>query len=427
MEGKDLKDNSFLKKHLQRHSGIQLMALDFVKYIGPGLLVTVGFIDPGNWATNIAAGSNYGYVMLWVITLGTLMLIALQHNAAHLGIVTGYCLSEAATFFLKPWLSKCLLISAVIAAIATALAEILGGAIALQMLVGLPLKIGAVLVVLLVCWMVFSNSYQKLERWIIGFVSLIGLSFIFELSLVHLDWHEALHGWVTPAFPKGSMILVMSVLGAIVMPHNLFLHSEIIQSKEYHLAEESVIVKYLKYEFWDTSVSMLVGWAINSAMVLIAAATFFQQHIPVTELSQAGQMLKPLLGNLASLIFALALLFAGISALVTAGMAGGTIFAGIFGEPYNINDIHTKTGVWVTFIPALLVIFFIAEPFQGLIYSQMILSMQLPLTIFLQIYLTSAKKVMGKFANSPLDRILLWSIGIVVLALNLMLLWSSLF
>ncbi|HBF39738.1 MAG TPA: Mg2+/Co2+ transporter [Firmicutes bacterium] len=416
-----LMEGSFLKKH----SNIKLMALDFIKYIGPGLLVTVGFIDPGNWATNIAAGSSFGYVMLWVVTLGTLMLIVLQHNAAHLGIVTGYCLAEATTFFLKPWQSRSVLGSAVVAANATALAEILGGAIALNMLVGLPIKAGAALVVLLVGWMLFSNSYRKLERWIIGLVSLIGLSFIFELTLVHLHWQEALKGWVTPNFPNGSMIIVMSVLGAIVMPHNLFLHSEIIQSKQYNLADESIIKKHLKYEFWDTSFSMLVGWAINSAMILVAAATFFKYQIPVTELAQAGQMLKPLLGSFASIIFAFALLFAGISALVTAGMAGGSIFAGIFGEPYNIDDIHTKTGVLVTFIPALLSIFFITNPLQGLIYSQMLLSIQLPVTIFLQIYLTSSPKVMGKFANSRLDRTILWLVAILVVVLNLMLLWSS--
>jgi manganese transport protein len=413
---------SFFKKH----SNIQFMALDFIKYIGPGLLVTVGFIDPGNWATNIAAGSKFGYSMLWVITLGTLMLIVLQHNAAHLGIATGYCLSEAATFFLKPCLSRSILISAMIAANATALAEILGGAIALKMLVGLPVKFGAVLVTLLACWMVFSNSYQKLERWVIGFVSLIGLSFIFELSLVHIHWHQAAAGWITPSFPSGSMILVMSVLGAIVMPHNLFLHSEIIQSKQYNLADESVVIRQLKYEFWDTSISMLVGWAINSAMILVAAATFFLHHIQVAELEQAGQLLSPLLGNSASLVFALALLFAGISALVTAGMAGGSIFAGIFGEPYNIHDLHTKLGVLSTFIPALVAIFFIKNPLQGLIYSQMLLSIQLPVTIFLQLYLTSSKPVMGKFANSRLDRIMLWLIAIIVVSFNLLLLWSSL-
>jgi manganese transport protein len=413
-------DVSFSKKH----SNIKLMALDFIKYIGPGLIVTVGFIDPGNWATNIAAGSNFGYGMLWVVTLGTLMLIALQHNAAHLGIVTGYCLSEAATLFLKPWLGRSILISAIIAANATALAETLGGAIALNMLFGLPLKIGAVLVVLLDCWMIFSNSYQKLERWIIGFVSLIGLSFIFEISFISIHWPEAVKGWVTPIFPNGSMIIVMSVLGAIVMPHNLFLHSEIIQSKQFHLRDEEVVVRQLKYEFWDTSVSMLVGWAINSAMILVAAATFFEHHMMITELPQAGQMLKPLLGNLASVIFGIALLFAGISALVTAGMSGGSIFAGIYGEPYNIDDIHTKTGVLATLIPSLLVIFLIDNPLHGLIYSQMLLSIQLPVTILLQIYLTSSPRVMGKFANSRLDRIILWMIAIVVIVFNIMLLWS---
>ena len=420
-------DWSIIKKYFQKHPPTKLMALDFVKYIGPGLLVTIGFIDPGNWATNISAGSDFGYSLLWVITLGTLMLIVLQHNSAHLGIVTGYCLSEAATFFLKPWLSKIILITAVLAAIATAIAEILGGAIALEMLCGLPVQIGAILVVILVGWMLFSNSYRKLERWIIGFVSLIGLSFIYELCIVHLNWHHALVSWVTPSIPNGSMLVIMSVLGAVVMPHNLFLHSEIIQSKQCNLDVESIKTKYLKYEFWDTSFSMLVGWAINSAMIMMAAATFFHSHIRVTELEQAQQMLRPLLGNVAALIFALALLFAGISARVTAGMAGGSIFAGIFGEPYNIQDIHTKLGILITFLPAVVVIFFIGDPLQGLIFSQMFLSIQLPVTIFLQIYLTSSKKLMGKFVNSRLDQIMLWLIGFIVAALNIMFFWSTIF
>lgn len=399
----------------------KLMGLDFFKYIGPGLLVTVGFIDPGNWATNVAAGAQYGYPLLFIVTLGTFMLIILQHNSAHLGIVTGYCLAETSRMFLKPWLGRLVLYSAILAAVSTAFAEILGGAIALQMLVGLPIKIGAILVLIFVMWMLFTNSYKKLEKWIISFVSIVGISFIIELCMVHVEWGRAILSSVNPAFPKGSMVTIMSVLGAVVMPHNLFLHSEIIQSRQWNLKEEHVIESQLKYEFVDTFFSMMVGWAINSAMILVAASIFFTKGIEVTELNQAQQMLKPLLGSFASIIFAVALLMAGLASCVTAGMAGGSIFAGLYKEPYDIHDSHTKIGVGITLILAAIIIFFIKNPFDGLIYSQMLLSIQLPITVFLQIYLTSSKKIMGKYANAGIERILLWMVAAVVAVLNIML------
>ena len=410
---------SFFKPDVSEHKAAALL-----KYLGPGLLVTVGFIDPGNWASNIAAGSQYGYTLLWMVTLSTFMLIVLQHNAAHLGIVTGKCLSEATTEHFRPWLRNIVLFSSIAAAVSTALAEILGAAIALNMLFHLPLKIGSVLVLAVVLFLQFSNSYKKIEKIIIGFVSLIGLSFLFEICLIHTNWGAAAAGWVTPAFPNGGMLVIMSVLGAVVMPHNLFLHSEIIQSRQWNLQDEEVIKKQLKYEFGDTLVSMLIGWAINSAMILMAAATFFATKTPVTDLTQAEQMLKPLLGNAASIVFAVALLFAGLSSSITAGMAGGSIFAGIFCEPYDIKDKHSRLGVLLTMVPATLVIFLIQSPFQGLIYSQMLLSVQLPITIFTLVYLTSSKKVMGKYANSKAGKIILWSIGIVVTFLNIALLIS---
>lgn len=353
------------------------------------------------------------------------MLIMLQHNAAHLGIVTGYCLSEATTIYLKPWLSKTVLFSAMAAAIATALAEILGSAIALNMLFNLPLMVGMILVSAFIAIMLFTNSYKKIEKWIIGFVSLIGLSFIIELCFVHVHWTTALKGCVMPVFPKGSMMTIMSVLGAVVMPSNLFLHSEIIQSRQWNLKDDKVIERQLKYEFLDTTLSMVVGWAINSAMIIVAAATFFTNKVPVSDLSQAHEMLEPILGNFASVIFALALLLSGIASCITVGMAGGSIFAGIFKEPYDINDSHTRTGVLLTIIPAVLIAFLIKNPLKGLIYSQMILSIQLPITIFLQIYLTSSKKIMGKYKNSRANKISLWVLGIIISLLNILLFIDS--
>lgn len=414
-----------IKNYHHKHS-TSSQAREFLRYIGPGLLITVGFIDPGNWASNLAAGAEYGYLLLWMVTLSTIMLILLQHNAAHLGIVTGLCLSEAATKFLPGYLAKPLLASAVLASVATSLAEILGGAIALQLLFNLPLWLGSVLMAALCSWLLRSNSYSKLEKIIIGFVSLIGLSFLAELVMVPLDWGAAAKGWVTPSLPHGSLLVVMSVLGSVVMPHNLFLHSEVIQSRQWHLEDEEVIKKQLNFEFLDTLFSMTIGWAINSAMILVAAAVFFTNHVKVDDLAQATEMLRPLLGNSAALLFAVALLFAGISSTATAGMAGGSIFAGIFGEPYDVRDYHSWHGVLLTYWLAVAIILFIDDPFSGLIYSQMALSVQLPWTIALLLYLTSSKKVMGKYANSLRLKIILGFIGVIVIALNVMLLLEAL-
>ena len=300
----------------------------------------------------------------------------------------------------------------------------LGGAIALQMLLEIPIAWGSVLTTMFVIIMLFSNSYKKIERAIIAFVSVIGLSFLYELFLVDIDWPVAVRSWVVPDIPQGSMLIIMSVLGAVVMPHNLFLHSEVIQSHEYNKQDESSIRKVLKYEFYDTLFSMIVGWAINSAMILLAAATFFRTRTPVEELQQAKSLLDPLLGSHAGIIFALALLMAGISSTITSGMAAGSIFAGIFGESYHIKDIHSKVGILISLGIALVLIFFIENPFYGLIISQMILSIQLPFTVFLQVGLTSSKRVMGKYANSRWSSFVLYTIAVIVSALNIMLLLS---
>jgi manganese transport protein len=210
----------------------KLIGKDLLKYIGPGILVTVGFIDPGNWVSNIAAGSNYGYKLLWIVTLSTIMLIILQHNAAHLGIVTGLCISEAINKHINKILGRVITVTAMLASISTAMAEILGAGIGLNMLFNIPLKLGALSSALVIIFMLFSNSYKKIEKVIIGFVSIIGLSFIFETFLVNVNWGEALKSALIPSIPLNSLPIIMSVLGAVVMPHNLFLHSEVIQSRK---------------------------------------------------------------------------------------------------------------------------------------------------------------------------------------------------
>lgn len=400
----------------------RLASLELFRYIGPGFFVTVGFIDPGNWVTNVAAGSQFGYKLLWVVTLSTLILIIVQHNAAHLGIVTGLCLSEAASKFFKPWLRFLMLGSAMLACISTALAELLGAAIGLNMLTGLPLLIGAVFSALFSAWMLFSKNYQRLEKWIMGFVSLIGLAFVFEIWLADVAWTQTMVGWVTPAFPTGALPVIMGVLGAVVMPHNIFLHSEVIQSRQWNAQGDDVIQKQLKYEFLDTLTGMGAGWAINSAMIIMAAAVFFKNGVVVTELPQVTLTLEPIFGKLSAVVFALGLLFAGLSSAVTAAMAGGSVFAGIFIEPFDINDPHSRTGLAITLLGALIVIMLLSNPFKGILWSQIILSLQLPLTIIPLILLTSSKKVMGGYANKRFGATVLWIVGLVVIGLNIALL-----
>ena len=404
-----------LKQHFGSHRTGGHGGLDIARNIGPGLLVTVGFIDPGNWASNMAAGSQFGYALLWIVTLSTIMLIVLQHNAAHLGIATGACLAEATTRYLPRFVGRTVLASAYLATIATAMAEVLGGAIALQMLFGLPVRAGCVIVAAVSMAMLMTSSYKRAERWIIALVGVVGLSFL-------ADWPQAAASWITPSMPTGSAAIIVSVLGAVVMPHNLFLHSEVIQSMHFEGQGEQVIEERLRYELFDTLFSMGVGWAINSAMVILAATTFFAHSIVVDDLAVAAATLSPILGPASSTIFAVALLFAGLSSSVTAGMAAGTITAGMFDEEYDIHDRHSSIGVAACFAGAVAACLVIPNPFEGLIWSQALLSLQLPITVFVLIRLTSSARVMGKYANSRPLNALLVGIGVIVTILDIVLL-----
>ena len=412
--------------YLREHFGAERTGahggLEILRHIGTGLLVTVGFIDPGNWASNMAAGSQFGYSLLWIVTLSTAMLIVLQHNAAHLGIVTGTCLAEATMIHLPRPLARAVLASAYAATAATLMAEVLGGAVALQMLFGLPLPVGSAIIAAASLAMLFTSSSKRIERLIIAFVSVVGFSFLAELALVQVDWPAAAMGWVAPSTPSGSAAVVTSVLGAVVMPHNLFLHSEVVQSSHYEQQGEEVVAERLRNELFDTIFSMGIGWAINSAMVVLAAATFYSRGIAVDDLAAAAETLSPILGPASSAIFAVALLFAGVSSSVTAGMAAGTISAGMFGEEYDIHDRHSSIGVALAFVGALVACLFVKDAFSGLVRSQALLSLQLPITVFLLIALTSSRRVMGGHANSPALRALLATIGVVVTALDVALL-----
>lgn len=387
-------------------------------YLGPGFFVTIGFIDPGNWATNIAAGSQFNYDLLWVVLVSSIVLIIWQHIAAHLGIVTGKCLAEAVAEYSSRRMVFVYGVTAMAAMTATALAEILGASLGLNMLFGIPVKAGALIASAVIILVVWFQRYGLLEKLIVGFVSIIGLCYLIEIYLVKPDWGAAAFHSVVPKLDSKSIIVAMGVLGAVVMPHNIYLHSEIIQSRNWTGKSDEETRRLLRFEFLDTLLAITAGMLINAAMVIVAAAVFFKAHILVSDLTQASATLKPIAGNLASILFAVALLMAGFSSSMTAGIAGGTTFSGYLGKETNFESRWFKAGMLLTLIPACIVIMFIRNTFQALIISQVFLSVQLPLTMLPLFLITNSKRIMGQYSNGITENILLAVTGILVLGLN---------
>ncbi|MBI5643281.1 MAG: Nramp family divalent metal transporter [Deltaproteobacteria bacterium] len=398
--------------------------VELLRYLGPGFLVTVGFIDPGNWATNIAGGSEFNYSLLWVISLSTLMLIFLQHMSAHLGIVTGTCLAESCRMWFPKSANYLLGGSIMLACVATALAEFLGAAIGFTILFGLPLRVSAIIAGFIILSLVTVQKYDQIEHLIISFVSIIGFCYLLELYLVSPDWGEAVKASVVPKISSSEIFIAMGMLGAVVMPHNIYLHSEVIQRRNWKAVTEERKRQLLRYEFTDTLLAMGTGWMINSAMVIVAAAVFFKNGVLVTDINQAAETLRPLAGTLAELVFAVALICAGISSSITACLAGGTVFTGYLGKEIDPQKTWFRGGVFLTAVPAIIIIMFLGDTYKALIWSQVILSMQLPLTIIPLIILTRSRKVMGVYANGRFENLLLYVCGGIIISLNVLLLLS---
>jgi manganese transport protein len=396
----------------------RLFNRELLKYLGPGILVTVGFIDPGNWATNIAGGSEFNYSLLWVITLSTLMLILLQHMAAHLGIVTGECLAEACRRWFPAKLNVWLGGTIVVACMATALAEFLGAAYGCTILFGWPLWLSGIVSGALVLALVAVQKYEQIEHLIIGFVSIIGFCYIIELWMVKPDWALAARCTFVPELSSKTIFIAMGMLGAVVMPHNLYLHSEVIQKRNWVATDPRRKRQLLRYEFLDTLLAMGAGWLINCAMIVVAAAVFFRNGIVVSDILQAAQTLRPLAGDMARLLFGVALLCAGLSSSITACLAGGTVFTGFLGKEIDPQKVWFRAGVLLTALPAILVLILTKDIFKTLIWSQVALSMQLPFTVIPLILLTRSRKVMGEYANSGLENLLLYAVGGIILVLN---------
>jgi manganese transport protein len=378
-----------------------LFSRELLRYLGPGFIVTIGFIDPGNWATNIAGGSEFGYELLWVVSLSTLMLIFLQHFAAKLGIVTGHSLAaNIRTKLPKPvvWLAG---VTIILACTATDLAEYLGAALGFYLLFGMPLWIGAPLTVVIVFIAILGQQYHRLERMIVVFLAVIAACYVIELYLVHPDWAAAAPKWVIPSVNGASILVALAMLGAIVMPHNIYLHSNVILSRDWDLAPARRR-RLMNFELIDTSLAMGVGWLVNSAMIIVAAAVFFTAGIKVDSIEQASATLQPLVGSLSQFLFGLALLVAGIASSITSSLAEANVVTGYLGKPEDPRSAAYRIGLVVTSIPAMLVIALGVDSYKALIVSQVLLSIQLPFTIIPLLWLVRSRRVMGPARmNSP--------------------------
>lgn len=400
-----------------------LVSRDFLRYLGPGFIITVGFIDPGNWATNLAAGSRFGYELLWVVALSTAMLIIFQNMAARIGMATGHSLAyNVRRRFSRPWVSI-FGGSVVVACIATDLAEILGGALGFNLLFGLPLPVGGVLTLVLKIGLVATGRYHRIERLIVVFLAVIAACYLAEIFLVHPDWKQSALGVVVPQLSGQSIVVAMGVLGAVVMPHNIYLHSNVILSRDWQ-GDEQTRRRLVTYEYADTTLAMGLGWLVNSAMIVVAAAVFHRHGVKVESIEQASATLEPLAGSLARLLFGVALLLAGLGSSITSSMAEANVLTGYLGRSEDPRSRFYRMSLFVLALPALGVIMVRFDSYTVLLLSQVVLSIQLPLTILPLIVVTGDRRLMGDLVSGPIERVLASAAGLLVVGLNMLLLYS---
>ncbi|TAK34967.1 MAG: hypothetical protein EPO21_07880 [Chloroflexota bacterium] len=411
-------------RHASRLLG-NLRTSQVLRYLGPGFLVTVGFIDPGNWATNIAGGAQFGYRLLWVIALSTLMLILLQGMSARLGIVTGRSLAaNVRQHFPRP-VAAVFGVTIVLACVATDLAEYLGAALGFYLLFGIPPIVGAPITVGIVLFSILGQGHERLERMIIGFLAVIAICYLVELFLVDVSWKAALPSVVVPSISSDSIVIAMGMLGAVVMPHNIYLHSNVIQSREWGKTPEER-GRLLRFETLDTVLSMGMGWLVNSAMIIVAAAVFFSHGVAVSSIEKASTTLQPLAGDLARLLFAVALLFAGVGSSITSSLAEANVITGYTGRPEDPHSRYYQLALIVTSVPAMLVIALGLDSYVVLILSQVALSIQLPFTIIPLLLLVGNRRVMGTYASGRIEKLLGIAVAVIVVGLNVLLLYGTL-
>lgn len=395
-----------------------------MRYIGPAFLVSVGYIDPGNWATNIAAGSAFNYDLLWVVLVSNIMAIVLQTIAAKLGLVTGKNLAEVCRDeFPRPVVLSLWVITE-LTMIATDIAEFLGAALGFHILFDMPMGLAAIATGVSVFLVLGLErfGFRKVEFTVIGLVGIVGLCYVAELLLAQPDAGAIAYHAVVPRLTGSSIFLAVGILGATVMPHNLFLHSEVIKTRLSLVHDRGWSLKtLLRFSFLDALIALNASFFINAAMVIMAAAVFFRNNIPVNSIEQAHRTLEPLLGPFSSAAFALALLAAGLSSSVTATLAGQVVMGGFL--RVNVNLWLRRA---VTMIPAIIVIMLGWDTLRVLILSQVTLSLELPFACIPLVLFTSRKRLMREHVNSKPLLILVAVITAVIVYLNVLLVGSLL-
>ncbi|MBR1128117.1 Nramp family divalent metal transporter [Bradyrhizobium iriomotense] len=403
-------------------------------FVGPGYLVSVGYMDPGNWATDLAGGSKFGYTLLSVILLSNLMAILLQSLAARLGIVTDRDLAQACRATYSPAVNFLLWLACEAAIIACDLAEVIGTAIALKLLFGIPLIGGALLAALdaFLLLILMNRGFRFLEAFVIALLAVIAACFVVQIAAAAPPVAEVLHGFVPKSeiFTNPEMLYIaIGIIGATVMPHNLYLHSSIVQTRAYQRNDEGRR-EAIKWATTDSTIALMLALFINAAILVVAAATFHGSgHSDVAEIGQAFELLSPLLGlGVASTLFAVALLASGLNSTVTATLAGQIVMEGFLDLrlPSWARRLLTRG---IAIIPVIIVTAIYGERGTAdlLVFSQVVLSMQLPFAVIPLVRFVSDRRKMGQFAIPVSVAAIAWIVAGVIVILNVKLLADTLF
>jgi manganese transport protein len=397
-------------------------------FLGPAYLVSVGYMDPGNWATDLAGGSKFGYTLIWVLLMSNLMALLLQGLSVRLGIVRGLDLAQANRVTYPRGVNFILYLLAEIAIVATDLAEVLGMAIGIQLLTGLPLIWGVSLTVLDTFLLLYLQrlGIRKMEAFILALVAIIAISFLIQIIWAAPVASEVAAGFI-PSLPNDeALFIAIGIIGATVMPHNLYLHSALVQTRKIDKTDEG-IRQALKFNRIDTTIALNIAFLVNAAILVLAATVFFKTgNSHVAEIKEAHRLLPGFLGNAAPILFALALIAAGQSSTVTGTLAGQIIMEGYLSLRLNpvLRRLLTRL---VAIVPALFVIGIYGENRVDalLVMSQVVLSLQLGYAVIPLIQFVSDKKTMGKFVIKPVIKVLAWAIATVLVYLNLKMLFNG--
>jgi manganese transport protein len=388
-------------------------------FLGPAFVASVAYIDPGNFATNISAGAQFGYSLLWVVVLANVIAMLMQGLSAKLGIASGMNLAQLCRERLPHAVAMVLFGVLVVIAMATDLAEFLGASVGFNLLFNIPLALGGLLTAAATFGILALQrfGFRPVEAVIAAAVAAISVCYLFETILARPDWTQVGYHAVVPSLSSGSIYLAVGILGATVMPHAVLLHSALTQNRIVPSSELQAR-RLFRYEAADVLIALVIAGAINLAMIFMAAATFYTHgHNDVGSLQQADRTLRPLLGNASGVVFALALLFSGLSSSSVGTMAGQVVFQGFWRRPISPWLLRS-----LTMLPALTVIAVGFDPTRALVLSQVVLSFGLPFVVVPLIIYTSRRDIMGSLVNRPLTKVAAGAVTLTVIGLNLLLL-----